>query len=120
DARRPAPDVRATRVELDAVRGIGLTVETPAGTVEARLPLPGVHNAYNATAAIAGALAMGIPLDAIRAGLASSSAAFGRAERIPMDGRDLVMLLAKNPTGANETVRTVLLDREPLHVLIAL
>jgi UDP-N-acetylmuramyl tripeptide synthase len=31
-----------------------------------------------------------------------------------------VLLLAKNPTGANETVRTVLLDPEPLHLLIAL
>ena len=37
-----------------------------------------------------------------------------------MQGRDLVLLLAKNPTGANETVRTVLLDPEPLHLLIAL
>ena len=37
-----------------------------------------------------------------------------------LDGRELVLLLAKNPTGANETVRTVLLDPEPLHLLIAL
>ncbi len=119
-ARRPSPDVRATNVRLDGARGIALTIETPAGTVEAELPLPGVHNAYNATAAVAGALAMGLPLDAIRAGLATSAAAFGRGERMPVDGRDLVMLLAKNPTGANETVRTVLLDPEPLHLLIAL
>ena len=33
---------------------------------------------------------------------------------------ELVLLLAKNPTGANETVRTVLLDPEPPHLLIAL
>ena len=31
-----------------------------------------------------------------------------------------MLLLAKNPTGANETVRTVLLDPEPAHLLIAL
>ncbi len=31
-----------------------------------------------------------------------------------------MLLLAKNPTGANETVRTVLLDPEPPHLLIAL
>lgn len=120
DARRPAPDVSATRVRLDGVRGIDLTIRTPHGEVEARLPLPGLHNAYNATAAVAGALAMGLPLDAVRAGLAASGAAFGRAERVPLDGRNLVLLLAKNPTGANETVRTVLLDPDPLHLLVAL
>ena len=31
-----------------------------------------------------------------------------------------MLLLAKNPTGTNETVRTVLLDPGPLHLLIAL
>jgi UDP-N-acetylmuramyl tripeptide synthase len=35
-------------------------------------------------------------------------------------GRELVVLLAKNPAGANENVRTVLLDHAPLHVLAAL
>ena len=44
----------------------------------------------------------------------------GAAERVRLDGRELVLLLAKNPTGANETVRTVLLDPEPPHLLIAL
>ena len=37
-----------------------------------------------------------------------------------LNGRELVLLLAKNPTGANETVRTILLDPEPPHLLIAL
>jgi UDP-N-acetylmuramyl tripeptide synthase len=119
-ARRPQPSVRATRVELRGVRGITVTVATPEGDVRADLPLPGLHNAYNATAAVAAALAMGIPRDAIERGLAASGAAFGRSERVEVAGRELVLLLAKNPTGANETVRTVLLDPEPLHVLIAL
>jgi UDP-N-acetylmuramyl tripeptide synthase len=119
-AARPEPSVRATRVELRGVRGIGVTIATPSGEIAVELPLPGVHNAYNATAAVAAALAMGVPLDAIGRGLASSGAAFGRSERLTVQGRDLVLLLAKNPTGANETVRTVLLDPEPLHLLIAL
>ncbi|HMO01087.1 MAG TPA: MurT ligase domain-containing protein [Miltoncostaeaceae bacterium] len=117
---RPRPDVRATRVELRGTRGIAVTIETPTGEVRAELPLPGLHNAYNAAAATAAAVAMGIPRDAIAAGLAESPAAFGRGERVALDGRELVLLLAKNPTGANETVRTVLLDPEPPHLLIAL
>jgi UDP-N-acetylmuramyl tripeptide synthase len=112
--------VRATRVELRGTRGIAVALETPLGEVRAELPLPGVHNAYNAAAAAAAAVAMGIPRDAIAAGLAESPAAFGRGERVTLDGRELVLLLAKNPTGANETVRTVLLDPDPAHLLIAL
>ncbi len=119
-ASRATPDVRATRVELHGTRGITVEIATPAGEVTARLPLPGLHNAYNVTAATAGALAMGIDIAAIRRGLATTTAAFGRAERVALAGRELVLLLAKNPTGANETVRTVLLDPEPPHLLIAL
>ncbi len=120
DLRRPRPDVRASVVELRGTRGIAVTIETPVGDVQADLPLPGVHNAYNATAAAAAAVAMGLPREAIAAGLAESPAAFGRGERVTLDGRELVLLLAKNPTGANETVRTVLLDPDPAHLLIAL
>jgi len=117
---RPRPEVRATEVRLDGVRGLSLAVETPEGEVRADLPLPGLHNAYNATAAVAGARALGVPHDLIGPALARSAAAFGRAERIAIAGRELVVLLAKNPVGANENVRTVLLDPEPLHLLVAL
>lgn len=119
-AARVSPDVRATRVTLHGATGIAVRIETPQGPVEAELPLPGLHNAYNATAATAAAIAMGIAPDVIARGLAASPAAFGRGERVTLDGRRLVLLLAKNPTGANETVRTVLLDPEPPHLLIAL
>jgi lipid II isoglutaminyl synthase (glutamine-hydrolysing) len=117
---RPAPEVRATRVELDGTRGLSLTVATPEGDVEAELALPGLHNAYNAVAAVATARALGVPHEVIGPALARSSAAFGRAERLRMDGRELIVLLAKNPAGANETVRTVLNDPGDLHVLMAL
>jgi UDP-N-acetylmuramyl tripeptide synthase len=52
--------------------------------------------------------------------LASADAAFGRAERVRVDGHEAVLLLAKNPAGANVTVQTVLLDEGPLHLLVAL
>jgi UDP-N-acetylmuramyl tripeptide synthase len=117
---RPRPGVRATRVVVDGLRSVELELETPAGPVHARLPLPGLHNAYNATAAVAGAVALGVPVERIGPALERSPAAFGRAERVAIGGRDLVLLLAKNPAGAEETVRTVLLDPEPLHVLMSL
>jgi UDP-N-acetylmuramyl tripeptide synthase len=117
---RPLPQVRATRVAIDGLRGIDLEVATPAGPVATRLALPGLHNAYNATAAVAAACALGVDAGSIASALASSQAAFGRAEHVVLGGRDALLLLVKNPAGANETIRTVLLDPDPIDALVAL
>ena len=53
-------------------------------------------------------VASGCRLDEIANGLARASAAFGRFERIAIDGKSLVVLLVKNPAGANETLRTLM------------
>ncbi len=117
---RPTPTIRATRVTVDGLRGIDVQVATPHGVVTARVGLPGLHNAYNVTAAVAVASALGIAPDVVAGALATSAAAFGRAERVMLDGREALLLLVKNPAGANETLRTVLLDPQPLDLLIAL
>jgi UDP-N-acetylmuramyl tripeptide synthase len=63
------------------------------------------------------ALALGVPLHAVRDGLAGFSAAFGRFERIPAGGKRIVMLLVKNPAGANEALRTLEAGVPPVLVL---
>lgn len=117
---RPEPQVCATSVGLDGIRGVDLVIVTPAGPVQVRIGLPGVTNAYNATAAAACAVALGIPLPAVARALTDARAAFGRGEWVSLAGREVILLLAKNPTGANETIRTVLLDPGPVHLLMAL
>jgi lipid II isoglutaminyl synthase (glutamine-hydrolysing) len=117
---RPVPQVRATSVGLDGIRGVDMTIETPTGRIDARIELPGVTNAYNATAAAACAIALGVPIDAVQQALTETRAAFGRGEWVTLAGREVILLLAKNPTGANETIRTVLLDPGPVHLLMAL
>jgi UDP-N-acetylmuramyl tripeptide synthase len=110
DARRPDPQVAATRVVLDGTRGADITLRTPEGTIDVRLPLPGLYNVYNALAATGLALALGAPLADVEAGLESVEAAFGRAETVRLGDRDLTLLLVKNPAGANEVLRTLTLD----------
>jgi UDP-N-acetylmuramyl tripeptide synthase len=117
---RPAPHVRATRLEPRGFDGTDLTLATPAGEVAFRLPLPGLYNAYNALAAAAGALALNVPLGAVRDGLAGFTAAFGRLERLAVDRRTVYLLLAKNPVGLNEALRTLFADGLPKHLLMAL
>ena len=53
-------------------------------------------------------------------GLESTQAAFGRSERIAIGEQKLLLLLIKNPTGANEVVRTLVADGTPKTLVIAL
>jgi UDP-N-acetylmuramyl tripeptide synthase len=109
-ADRPAPDIAATRIELRGMRGSRSVVITPHGEATLELPLPGLYNVYNALAALAAALRLGIGLDQAVGALASVEAAFGRVETIVVSGRPVSILLIKNPAGANEVLRTLRLE----------
>ena len=117
---RPALDVVARSIDLQALDASVFDLVTPAGTVRVRLPLPGLYNVYNALAAAASALALDASLDEIAAGLGAFTAAFGRFERIEAGGRQILMLLIKNPAGANEAIRTLEEGGVPANLVIAL
>jgi UDP-N-acetylmuramoyl-tripeptide--D-alanyl-D-alanine ligase len=85
DARRITFGVHADAdVRLDRVDGERIT--TPAGAFELDLALPGAHNRMNALAATAAALALGVGLDDIAAGLAGVAALPGRLSEREMSG----------------------------------
>src|SRR5204863_244797 len=84
------------------------------------LQLPGLYNVYNALAAATTALELGATVDQVRAGLETFGGAFGRVERIPVNGRDVLILLVKNPAGANEVLRTLTLEQGQLDLWLAL
>jgi UDP-N-acetylmuramyl tripeptide synthase len=119
-SKRPPLDIAVTGVETSPDAGSEVTAETPAGTVQVHVPLPGMHNVYNAAAAIAGAYALGIlePESARRA-LAQVSPAFGRLEEINADGRQAVLSFVKNPASYNATLRLILQHPGRKHVLAA-
>jgi lipid II isoglutaminyl synthase (glutamine-hydrolysing) len=107
DHRRPALDIAARDIELRGLRSSRFVLATPEGTTHVDLQLPGLYNVYNAVAAAGIALAVGASLADVRSGIERFSAAFGRFERIPAGGKAVVLLLIKNPAGANEVVRTL-------------
>ncbi len=71
-------------------------------------PLEGTYNIYNTLAASLTGLALGISREHIAKALSSFSPAFGRMEQITFHRRRVTILLSKNPTGLNESLRTVL------------
>ncbi len=118
-ARLPL-DVAAREIELRGLDGSAFTLATPGGSARVELALPGLYNVYNAAAAAALATALEVPPAEIASGLERFVAAFGRFERIAVGDRRLLMLLIKNPAGANEAVRTLLDGESPRLAVVAL
>jgi lipid II isoglutaminyl synthase (glutamine-hydrolysing) len=122
-AERPRPEVAATAIELRGMDGARATIRVPGGEIDLELPLPGLYNVYNALAAVAAGIRLGVAPERIAAALGGMRAAFGRVETIPVAGVPVSILLIKNPAGANEVLRTLMLEsreRGPIDLWIAL
>jgi UDP-N-acetylmuramyl tripeptide synthase len=114
---RPPLDVAAREIELRGLHSSRFRLSAPHGEIELELALPGLYNVYNAVAAASLALSLGATLEDVRVGLERFNAAFGRFERIATGGKSIVLLLVKNPAGANEVVRTLEAGVPPVLVL---
>ena len=69
--------------------------------------LIGVYNKYNTLAASVLTQAIGIKTEDIYSTVANFKAAFGRAEELEIDEKQVRIMLSKNPVGMNETIRAV-------------
>jgi lipid II isoglutaminyl synthase (glutamine-hydrolysing) len=122
--QRPQPNVRAVTVQsgdFDRMRiSIASSISSTARQQEMVIPLPGLYNIYNALAAVTVAQALGIGWEPIVTGIEQFKPIFGRGERLQIEGRTLRLLLAKNPTGLNEVLRTLFGEGTQRHVLFVL
>jgi UDP-N-acetylmuramyl tripeptide synthase len=117
---RPPLDVAAREIEPDGLDGVSFELHAPDGSLRVRLALPGLYNVYNALAAASLALSLGVTLDDVVAGLERFRAAFGRFERFSVGDRGFLLLLVKNPAGANEALRTIEEGGVPPVLVVAL
>jgi UDP-N-acetylmuramyl tripeptide synthase len=119
-AERPRPELRATHIQLDDFDRYRMTISDSNQQHEIIVPLPGLYNIYNALAAVSVARVLDIGWEPITLGIEQSKPVFGRGERIQADGRTIRLLLAKNPTGFNEVLRTLFTDKEKRYILLVL
>ena len=70
--------VYATGVENLGLYGMQARIHTPEGERDVRIPIPGEHNVYNALAATAVGLSLGLSLDQISAGILKAKTIGGR------------------------------------------
>ena len=120
-ARRPDPDWAIDQLDLLGANGIRLTVCDPAGNQhEVEVALPGVYNAYNVLAGWAQSALAGCTPAQISYSLQQAKPAFGRAESLMIGSSRASLMLIKNPTGANEVIRTLVHENGELTLVVAL
>jgi UDP-N-acetylmuramyl tripeptide synthase len=117
--KRPVPQVRLLDYRREGT-GSMITIDAIGSEFSIPLRLPGIYNAYNALAAVACTMTLGVEVQTIRAALSAFSSSFGRMELIPVGSKSAFIALVKNPTGFNEVIRTLLEGKERRRVIIAI
>lgn len=100
--------------------GQTVRLDTGADSHSVSLQVPGVYNAYNAAAAFAAALHLGVEASVALGAFAAMTPPFGRGQVISHKGRRFVVVLVKNPAGFNQAIRLLRQLTEPTSVVIAI
>jgi UDP-N-acetylmuramoyl-L-alanyl-D-glutamate--2,6-diaminopimelate ligase len=108
--QKPA-DVRPEQLAMD-LTGVRFEAATPAGVVSVRSQLVGRPNVYNLLAATAAACAIGVPADAIGAGLSELSGVPGRFEVVSAPQDDVTVVVDYAHT--DDALRNLLETARPL------
>lgn len=76
----------------------------------------GVYNIYNALNAVAIAKELGIRDESITTSLEHQDSSFGRQENLNIEGKDVKIILVKNPAGYNQALDTLCLNKDNFDV----
>ncbi len=101
-------DIHPSKDVTVDVRGLHGTIVTPAGAIRIESSLLGWPNLYNWLGAIGAALAVGIPIAQIEAGIRNLQSVRGRFERVPGDGGPTVIVdYAHKPDALDKLLHAV-------------
>lgn len=114
---RPQPSTALTRLSEADREGTSFEISVQGKRQAAKIPLPGLYNLYNFLGATAVATGAGIDTATVIDTAKTAGAAFGRVERVEWRGRQLYLLLIKNPTGFTQVVETFLRHERNVPVL---
>ena len=82
ESRFPKKSIYATDVVNLGFEGMDAVIHTPSGDFAAHITIPGEHNVYNALAATAVGLELGLTLNEIKAGIEAAKTIAGRTNLI--------------------------------------
>ena len=81
---------------------------------------PGTYNIYNALCAYSVAKELGISDTTIKHSLKTVASSFGRQETLNIEGKEVKIILVKNPAGYDEAVNTINLDKRKINLSLLL
>lgn len=114
--KRPKPQIAAFDLNFEPDFSTKISINIQNRKLSASYQLPGLFNVYNVLAAISTVNSFDLADDNLTAELSNFTGAFGRYQKITIAGKHIVIFLIKNPTGANEVIRT-LATRNDINVL---
>lgn len=114
DFERPRPDFVATDVRTD-LNGVSFLMSGASSFLPQRIEsgLGGVYSVYNLLAAAAASSLAGVGARSVQQTLRKYHSENGRLQHYVVDGREVVLNLAKNPTGFNQNISLLLTDDRP-------
>lgn len=112
DFSRPELDVSAADIRL-AVDGFSCTIQERARKTKLSVPFGGLYMVYNVTGAFAAAAFAGAQPEDVQEAISAFKPANGRLQRFYVAGREVVLNLAKNPTGFNQNISLMQADASP-------
>ncbi|MBW9148824.1 Mur ligase family protein [Clostridium sp. CM028] len=81
---------------------------------------PGTYNIYNALCAYSVAKLLGLEDTSIEHSLKTVASSFGRQETLNIEGKEVKIILVKNPAGYDEAVNTINLDKRKINLSLLL
>jgi lipid II isoglutaminyl synthase (glutamine-hydrolysing) len=81
---------------------------------------PGDYNIYNALCAYSVAKTCDVPSSVIYTSLKNQKSSFGRQEIIDVDGKEVKIILVKNPAGYDEAINSISLDNKSFDLAVLL
>lgn len=112
DFARPTLDFAGRDIAIGP-SGVTMEVCGPTGCESAHTPQPTPYAAYNLVASYALCREVGIPTADFQRAQDAFNPRNGRLQRYRLGGRDVLLNLAKNPTGFNQNLKIVEADRGP-------
>lgn len=78
-----------------------------------KIDISGVYNIYNALVAYSVGRLLGVTKEQIQKAFQSNEHVFGRQEEINVNGRQITLILVKNPVGLNQVIDMISHTKEP-------
>lgn len=116
DFKRPELDYAVTKINEMTPRYSNFDIDGETYQIE----IGGMYNIYNALAAYTVGRFLGVTTQQIHHAFESNAQIFGRQEAVNVNGKEVTIVLIKNPVGTNQVIDMMKTDDQPFSLIALL